>query len=139
MRSLFRTNDSAESSTIEGPRTLKVTESPSLHCRSITDLKKKRAEPPRTRPPAIEFFVPPPPNAANSTLRARKSANRARPLMIPVGEAQFFNNPKRVLVWEKGHRTGIVLCTFGPPPQRILTCLKLSHVEQPRMSVRRRD
>ena len=21
--------------------------------------------------------------------------------MIPVGEAQFFNNPKRVLVWEK--------------------------------------
>ena len=42
LRSLFRTNDSAESSTIEGPRTLKVTESPSLHLRSITDLKKKK-------------------------------------------------------------------------------------------------
>ena len=41
-----------------------------------------------------------PPSPPNSTLRARKSADRARPLMIPVGEAQFFNNPKRVLVWE---------------------------------------
>ena len=40
LRSNFRTNDSAESSTIEGPRTLKITESPSLNCRSITDLKK---------------------------------------------------------------------------------------------------
>ena len=43
----------------------------------------------------------PPPSPPNSTVRARRSANRARPLMIPVGEAQFFNNPKRVLVWEK--------------------------------------